>query len=459
MVDVLDAQHPGDVGGLLGGGGRHDGPHTGWPRAVAPRLLRLRFRSPIGVLRPDQERAAVGGGAGHRNPAGLVAPHGAQGGPAPVDGAQGEALGRQGRAVLGLHEQARAAAAEGLDGDVGVAQHHDLGAVPGGVGTGQGLQEAGRGGGAVLVVVDHDQVGHRGRLEDVLGVPGPQGLCGAVLDAGGVQLAGLGAPLGGGPALGVPGAQEGGGRAPHRDPELAAQGGEAVGVDLELSGARQEAAQLGAEGPGGDGLWRQAGPLLGVDEVRERRVLLGPGEQDRGGQRVAAARQEGGEHREGVSGRRAHPDRAAPGGLLGTAPGGALARQVGGSWAQGVGAGAGRGEQEGLAPPGEGVGEQVKRQAGLAGAGHAEDHEVRSRRGALQHRPPGGVRGGQGCGRGGGQEPDPERGAVVVHGPNDTTRVRHATAPVTGLCPRPVRAARNPAAGPSPAGVRAADPP
>ena len=343
-----------------------------------------------------------------------------------MHGAQGEALGGQPRAVLGLNEQTRGTAAEGLDGDVGVPQHHHLGAAPPGVGAGQGGQEAGRGGGAVLVVIDHDQVGDRRRLEDVLSIPFLQGLDGAILNARGVQLAGLGAPLGGGPALGVPGAQEGGGRAPEGDLELTAQGGEAIGVHLQLPGARQQAAQLGAECAGGDGLGGQAGPLLDADQMRERRILLRSGEQDRGGQRVAAAREERGEHREGVPGRCAHSDRA-----VSDAAG---AHQAGGATAQGVGAGAGGGEQEGVAPQSHGIAQQAQRQAGLAGTGRAEHHQVGARGGALQQRATGGVRGGQGGGRRGGQEPDPGRSAVVVqgtnHGPNDTMRVRHLSAPI-----------------------------
>ena len=264
-----------------------------------------------------------------------------------MDGVQGQALGGQARVVLGLHEQARGPAAEGLDGDVGVPQHDDPGAAPGGVGTGQGGQESRRGGGAVLVVVDHDQIGHGGPVEDARGVPVLQGLDSAVLDASGVQPARLRAPPGGGPALRVPRAQEGRGRAPDRDPELASQGGEAIGVHLQLPGARQEVAHLGAEGPGGDGLGRQARPLPGIDEIGERRVLLGPGEQDRGGQRITAAREEGGEHHEGVSGGRAHPHRAVPDA--------ALAHQVGGALPQGIGAGPGGGEQEGVAAGGDGV--------------------------------------------------------------------------------------------------------
>ena len=279
-VDALAAQHAGDVRGLLGGRGGDD--DLGSSRAPGVRLIRPGDRRLRLARRRGHQRPAVGGGAGHRDPSGLIPPHGVQRGSAPVDGVQGQALGGQARVVLGLHEQARGPAAEGLDGDVGVPQHDDPGAAPGGVGTGQGGQESRRGGGAVLVVIDHDQIGHGGPVEDARGVPVLQGLDGAVLDASGVQPARLRAPPGGGPALRVPRAQEGRGRAPDRDPELASQGGEAIGVHLQLPGARQEVAHLGAEGPGGDGLGRQARPLPGIDEIGERRVLLGPGEQDRG---------------------------------------------------------------------------------------------------------------------------------------------------------------------------------
>ena len=325
-----------------------------------------------------------------------------------MGGAQDEALGGQARAVLGLHQQARAAPAEGLDGEVRVPQHHDLGAPAVGVGAGEGRQEAGRGGGAVLVVVDDDQVGHGAGPGHAPGPPRLQGLHGAVLDAGGVHPADLAAALGGGPALGVPGAQEGGGRAPQGHVQLAPQGGQGPGPHAQLPGAGQQVAQLGAEGPGGHGLGRQPRPLLGADEGRQRGVLLGAGQQDRRGQRVGAAGEEGGEDREGVAGGGAHPYGAV---------GGARPRQARRAGAQGVGAGPGGRQEQGVAAPPGGVEQQVQRQAGLAGAGGPQDHEVGAGPHPPDHLPPRGVRVREGLERDGGQEPHRGEVAVVVHGP------------------------------------------
>ena len=84
---------------------------------------------------------------------------------------------------------------------------------------------------------------------------------------------------------------------------------------------------------------------------------------------------------------------------------------------QHVGAGARGGEQEGVAAGGDGVDEQVQGQRGLAGARGAEDHQVRARRGGVEHGATGGIGRGRGLRRPGGEELDPIRGAVIVHGP------------------------------------------
>ena len=82
-VNVLAAQHPGDMGGLLRGRGGHEHAHalsaladlSALSALAAPRLL-----GAGGVQGLAQERAAVRGGAGHRDPPGLVAPDGVQSG-------------------------------------------------------------------------------------------------------------------------------------------------------------------------------------------------------------------------------------------------------------------------------------------------------------------------------------------------------------------------------------------
>ena len=76
-MNVLAAQHPGDMGGLLRGRGGHEHAHalSALAALAAPQLL-----GPGDVRGLAQERAAVRGGAGHRDPPGLVAPDGVQSG-------------------------------------------------------------------------------------------------------------------------------------------------------------------------------------------------------------------------------------------------------------------------------------------------------------------------------------------------------------------------------------------
>ena len=241
-----------------------------------------------GGRRPHE--TAVRGRSGHRKPARLIPPHGVERPGAPVSRAQQEAGGVQSRAVLGLDQEAGSPTAEGLNGHIRVPQDDRLGAVAVGIGHREGGQETRSGGCAILVVVDDDEIGDRTPLGDPVRLPRAEGLDGAVLKPGRVHPAGLGPALGGRAPLGVPDAQQRRGRPPHGDGQDPPQLGQVIGAQTELAGAGQQVAQLGAEGPGGDGGGGQTRPLLGDDESRERRILLRPGQQDRGGQRVGAVR-------------------------------------------------------------------------------------------------------------------------------------------------------------------------
>ena len=351
--------------------------------------------------------------------------------------AQAHAAGGQPGAVLGGGQEAGGSAAEGLDSDVRVPQDHDLGAVAALVGAGEGGQEPGGGGGAVLVVVHDDQAGHGRGHGDAVGVPGGQGLGGAVLEAGGVHAAGVRAALGSGTALRVPGAQERGGRSPQGDVEGAAEVGEVVGGDAELPGAGEEVAQLCAEGARGDGLGRQAGPLLGADEPGQRGVLLSAGEQDRGGQWVGALGEGGGEDGQGEGGGCADADHSPA----------LSAKQRGGALAQAVRADAGGGQEDGVTPLPDGACEHPQGEARLAGARCAEHNDVVPAGGCLEDGAGGLVRLGQGLGRGGGQEAQ-RRGA---HGTGSAGRALSAASTRGGLLdphgpisPRPTDMNRHP---------------
>ena len=108
-----------------------------------------------------------------------------------------QALGGQARVVLGLHEQARGPAAEGLDGDVRVPQDDDLGAAPRRVRCVEGGQQAGGGGGAVLPGVEYpcggDALGSRldvGIGEDDGGAPHEGASAGRALNLSAGELGG-----------------------------------------------------------------------------------------------------------------------------------------------------------------------------------------------------------------------------------------------------------------------------
>ena len=260
--------------------------------------------------------------------------------------------------VLGGDEQAGGAPAEGLHGDVGVPQHYDLRPVPVGVRGRQGRQEPGGGGRAVLVVVHEDEVRDGAADSDGVGAPGAQGLHGAVLEASRVHLAGLGPALGAGPPLRVPGAQELGRGPPDGDIEPASQVGQVVGADAELSGARQEVAQLGAERPRPGGLGGQPRPGDGADHGGQGGVLLRTGQKHRGRQRGGPHGQGGGQDRQGEGCGGTHSDDAVAM---------ALTQQVGGPAAQPVGSRPGGGQQDGVAAASDGLGQQPQGQRGLTG--------------------------------------------------------------------------------------------
>ena len=258
--------------------------------------------------------------------------------------------------------------------------------MPVGVRGGLGGQEPGRGGRAVLIVVHEDEVRDGAGDGDGVGAPGAQGLHGSVLETSRVHLAGLGPALSAGPTLRVPGAQELGRGSPDGDFEPASQVGQLIGVDAELSGARQEVAQLGAERPRPGCLGGQPRPGDGTDHRGQDRVLLRTGQKHRGRQRVGPHGQGGGQDRQGESCGGAHSyDAVAM----------ALTQQVGCSATQPVGPRTGGGEQDGVPAAGDRLGQQPKGQRGLAGPGSPQDDHVGALGHAVQDSLPIGVDGGQ----------------------------------------------------------------
>ena len=317
--------------------------------------------------------------------------------------------------VLGCDEQAGCTPTEGLHGDVGVPQHHDLRPVPVGVRGRQGRQEPGGGGRAVLVVVHEDEVRDGAGGGDGVGAPGAQGLHGSVLEASRVHLAGLGPALGAGPPLSVPGAQELGRGPPDGDIEPVSQVGQVVGADAELSGARQEVAQLGAERPRPGGLGGEPRPGDGADHGGQGGVLLRTGQKHRGRQRGGPHGQGGGQDCQGEGCGGTHSDDAVAM---------ALTQQVGGPAAQPVGSRPGRGQQDGVTSTGDRLGQQPQGQRRLTGPRSPQDDDVGALSHAVQDPLPIGVGGGQ-LGRLGGRE---ETDGVLGHGtisPRATDRIVH----------------------------------
>ena len=332
VVDVLEPESPGDVGALLPGGGGQD-------HLDAGRRLRA-----LSVTRPGgrpcrgpgrQDRLPVSRRAGHRDPGTLVADHRRDGRIASVAGGQSQACGCEPRVILGGDEQAGGAPTEGLHSDVGIPQHHDLRPVPVGVRGRQGRQEPGGGGRAVLIVVHDDEVRDGAAHSDGVGAPGAQRLDRSILEASRVHLAGLGPALGAGPPLCVPGAQELGRGPPDGDVEPVSQVGQVVGADAELSGSRQEVAQLGAERPRPGGLGGEPRPGDGADHGGQDGVLLRTGQKHRGRQRGGPHGQGGGQDRQGEGCGSTHSNDAVAM---------ALTQQVGGPAAQPVGPHPGRGQ-------------------------------------------------------------------------------------------------------------------
>ena len=399
------------MGGLLGGAGGQDdrGPRRGGVRHAGAdhRPARLLHALLHGLL--DGPRLAVPGRPDHGDPGGLRRDGLRQGRTPTVDGAQDQAGGPQAGALLGGRQQAGSAPAEGLDSGVRVAQDDDLGGVPEGVGDRQGAQEAGGGRGAVLVVVHHDQVGHGTRFHDAVGLPGAQGLPGTVLEAGGVHPPGLGAPAGAGTTLGVPQTQQPAGRPPDGHVQILPQGGELLGTHTQLPGARQQVAQLGAEGPGGQGLGRQTGPVLGADKGGQGGVLLRPGQQHGGGQGGGTLREGGGQDAQGQGRGGAHTH--------GTALDTPGPQEVGRPATQDAGPHARGGQQDGVPALIDGTHQQAQGQAGLPGAGGAQDHQVPACPDVLQDHGLGVVRLGQAGHGQGRQEPGGVRGGVGGHVP------------------------------------------
>ena len=203
---------------------------------------------------------------------------------APCPGEVGPAVG----------EEARVGAAEGLDGDVGVAEEDD----PWPAGSGDDAQQPRRGGGQLLGLVDDDEAdalvepveGRRVVVEQLGdGREHPRGVVGAVPAERG-DLVVL--------------AQHVRGRAHSGRSCSAAEPGEVVGPLPELDRAHEQVAQLVAEAAGRQGLAQLLGPRRprhltgGVpgEQVAQDDVLLRAVEQAR--RRVAAQRRLGAQHAE-----------------------------------------------------------------------------------------------------------------------------------------------------------------
>ena len=412
VVDVLEPERPGDVGVLLPGGGGQDHLDTGRRlRALSVGCTGGRPRRGTG----NQCRPPMGRRAGHRDPGALVGDHRRDGRVASVTGGQPQAGGSEPRAVLGGDEQAGRAATEGLHGDVGVPQHHDLRPMPVGVRGRQGGQKPGGGGRAVLIVVHEDEVRDGAGDGDGVGVPRTQGFHGSVLEASRVHLAGLGPALSAGPALRVPGAQELGGGPPDGDIEPASEVGQLIGVDAELSGARQEVAQLGAECPRPGCLSGEPGPDDGTDHRGQNGVLLCAGQKNRGWQGGGPHGQGGGQDRQSEGCGSAHSYDAVTM---------ALTQQVGGPATQPVSPRTSGCEQDGIPAACDRLGQQPKGQRGLTGPGSPQDDHVGALGHAVQDPLSIGVGGGQLRRLGGRKETD----GVLGHGtisPRATDRSAH----------------------------------